>query len=307
MVVRVMKAVEIQTLLKNRGAEAPLEESSSRGPQCDVVYALFLEPRAERDPRLSSFEKLIDTAVRTCQPSPTLMHCELLVPPVPAEEGLRTQFATYIGRQSAWQTDKMDALSYYLHENAGRWRAVPIFSENAACRIREECDSEIGVQYSLLRYVTAVPPMRWLSKLVGDKRRSPAHCATLSSRVLRNSEVYVPRHPSAWYGPVTLFHELQHQAAWQSERIGAATWEGVDAETSSAMESLTRGVMEPATVHDLGDPKCLKAVQALTMKACNALLKGDAAAQRTTQQQLASALLRWSILRDLQQQSQEVI
>ena len=38
--------------------------------------------------------------------------------------------------------------------------------------------------------------------------------------------------------------------------------------------------------------KCLKVVEALTMSACNALLKGDAVSQRTTQQQLATALLR---------------
>jgi hypothetical protein len=39
-------------------------------------------------------------------------------------------------------------------------------------------------------------------------------------------------------------------------------------------------------------------VRALTMKACSALAKSDAVAQRISQQQLATALLRWVILRD---------
>jgi hypothetical protein len=66
------------------------------------------------------------------------------------------------------------------------------------------------------------------------------------------------------------------------------------------MEQLVRGVMSPDVVHGIGDAKCLEVVEALTMRTCNALLKGDAVAQRTTQQQLASALLRWTILRDLE-------
>lgn len=295
-----MKAVQIERLLKARVGEDPLEDVNQRGPSCDVVFALFLEPAAFPDPRLTTFERVIDTAVRTCQPAPALQHCELLVPPVPSDEGLRTQFATYIGRTSGWQTDKTDSASYYLAENAGRWRAVPIFQGDAARKLREECDSELGVSYSLLRYATAVPPLRWLSSLVADSRRSPAHCATLAARVLRNSGVYAPLHTSAWYGPSTLFHEIQHQASWQGDRIGAAEWQGMTSDTAESVEQLVRGVMSPETVHAIGDAKCLKAVEALTMRACNALLKGDASSQRTTQQQLASALLRWSILRDLE-------
>lgn len=294
-----MKAVGIQELLKSRAGAEGLEDVNQQGPSCDVVFALFLEPSAVSDPRWTAFERVIDTAVRTCQPAPALLHCELLMPPVPSDESLRTQFSTYIGRKSGWQTDKMDAASYYLAENAGRWRAVPIFQGGAAQKLRQECDSEIGVSYSLLRYATAVPPLRWMSSLVSDTRRAPAHCATLAARVLRNADVYVPVHRSAWYGPTTLYHELQHQASWQGDRIGAASWGGMDSDTSVAVEQLVRGIMSPDVVHDIGDAKCLKVVEALTMRACNALLKGDAVSQRTTQQQLATALLRWTILRDL--------
>lgn len=294
-----MKAVQIQDFLRTRGVGSPLEDANQQGPSCDVVFALFLEPSATQSGNLTTFERVIDTAVRTCQPSPALLHCELLVPPVPSDEGLRTQFATYIGRVSGWQTDKQDSSNYYLAENAGRWRAVPVFQSEATRKLRNECDAELGVHYSLLRYATAVPPLRWLSSFVADSRRSPAHCATLAARVLRNSEVYKPVHASAYYGPTTLFHELQHQASWQGDRIGAGDWTGMDGATAEAVEQLVRGVMSPETVQSIGDAKCLKAVEALTMRTCNALLKGDSASQRTTQQQLASALLRWTILRDL--------
>lgn len=294
-----MKAVEIEDFLKTRTAEPPLEDVNQRGPTCDVVFALFLEPPLVPNSNLSTFERVIDTAVRTCQPAPALLHCELLVPPVPSDEGLRTQFSTYIGRVSGWQTDKHDSANYYLAENAGRWRAVPVFQGDAARKLRDECDAELGVHYSLLRYATSVPPLRWLSSMVADSRRSPAHCATLAARVLRNSQVYRPVHSSAYYGPTTLFHELQHQASWQGDRIGAGEWDGMDDDTARSVEQLVRGVMSVETVQSIGDAKCIKAVEALTMRACNALLKGDAASQRTTQQQLASALLRWTILRDL--------
>lgn len=294
-----MKAVQIENFLRTRANDPPLQDMGRPDASCDVVFALFLEPAAVPDPRLSTFERVIDTAIRTCQPAPALQHCELLVPAMPVDEGLRTQFATYIGRTSGWQTDKADSESYYLAENAGRWRAVPVFHNDAARMLREECDSELGVGYSLFRYATAVPPFRWLSRLVADSRRSPAHCATLAARVLGNSSVYKPVHPSAWYGPTTLFHELQLQASRHGSRIGAAEWAGMDGDTAASVEQLVRGIMAPETINEIGDVKCFTAVQALTMRACNALLKGDAASQRMTQQQLATALLRWTILRDV--------
>lgn len=289
----------IGTLLKERASTSGTEESDT--PTCDVAYALFLEPRSEPDPRWTTLECCIDQAVRFFQPTPALAHCELLMPPVPSAEGMRTQFATYFGRQSGWQTDKEDGYNYYLVENAGRWRAVPVFNVNASGRLRDECDMELGVQYSLLRYATAVAPLRALSSLVPDKRRSPAHCATLTARVLRNAQVYLPVHTSAYYGPTTLYSELSHQAAWRGERMGAAEWGGMPLHTATHVDALLRGVMAPRTVHEVGEKGCLEAVHALTMRACNALIKSDTVAQRTTQQQLATALLRWVILRGLEE------
>jgi len=294
------RANEIHNILKAHAGSESERTPESSPAACDVVYAVFLEPAPARDPRWSSLECAIDTAVRLFQPTPTFAHCELLVPPVPADEGLRTNFATYFGRKSAWQTDKLDSYSYYLVENAGRWRAVPIFQANAGAKLRNEADMELGVEYSLSRYLSAVPPGRWLAGMVADRRRSPAHCATLTARVLRNSAVYSPAHTSAWYGPSTLYQELTHVATWKAERMGAAAWEGMPLQTAHHVESLLRGVMASETVHEVGDHGCMEAVRALTMRACNALVRSDDVTQRLTQQQLATALLRWVVLRGLE-------
>lgn len=296
-----LRATQISDLLKSRPTGASVEEQASLGPPtCDVVYGLFLEPRPEADPRWTGVEYMIDQAVRMFQPTPALAHCELLVPPIPSDEGLRTQFATYFGQQSAWQTDKEDGFHFYLVENANRWRAVPIFSANAAAHVRSECDMELGVQYSLARYLTATPPLRYLAKWVPDNRRSPGHCATLTARVLKNAlreTEAAPMKPSASYGPSTLYHEVCATANWKGERMGASEYTGMSIETSGHVEKLLRGVMSSETVNEVGDVGCMEAVRALTMRVCNTLSQGDSMSQRLTQQQLATALLRWVILR----------
>lgn len=290
------RGVEIENLLRSSASSARAQDAGVAGGS-DVVYAMFLEPGAGDSAQWSTLECAIDKAVRIFQPSPALAHCELLLPPAPVEEGLRTQFATYLGRSSGWQTDRADGYNYYLLQNSGRWRAVPVFQLNASEKLRRECDMEIGVGYSLARYLSAVPPGRWVANWMPDQRRSPAHCATLTARVLRNAQIYAPKHTSAWYGPSTLYHELTHQAAWQGERMGAGQWAGMPAHTAEHAEQMLRGVMDAATVQSVGDARCTDAVHALTMRACNALLRSDAVAQRTTQVQLATALLRWVLLR----------
>lgn len=288
--------IEIENVLRKSANSVPTQDAVQTVGS-DVVYALFLEPSMAGYSDWSKTECVIDKAVRLFQPSPALAHVELLVPPVPSEEGLRTQFATYLGRVSGWQTDKSDGYQYYLAQNAGRWRAVPIFQLNASDKLRRECDMELGVGYSLARYISAVPPGRWVANWVPDRRRSPAHCATLTARVLKNAQVYAPSHTSAWYGPSTLYRELTHQATWQGERMGAGQWTGMATHTAAHVEQLLRGVMDTATVQSVGDARCMDAVHSLTMRACNALLRSDGVAQRTTQIQLATALLRWVLLR----------
>ena len=149
-------------MFKDQALQKILESSAGSSTddegQCDVVYALFLEPKERREKRFSSWESALETAIEMLQPSPALLHCEILIPPIPTEEGQRTSFSTYVGRKSGWQTDKIDGCSYYLLENIGRWRAVPVFKNKAAARLRSECDNELGVDYSMTRYITG--PLR---------------------------------------------------------------------------------------------------------------------------------------------------
>ena len=154
------KDAELRDLLRMRANAAEQQQPEHTTSNADVVYALFLEPASENDQQWSTLECAIDKAVRIFQPSPALAHCELLLPPLPADEGMRTQFATYLGRKSGWQTDQQDGRDYYLLQNGGRWRAVPVFQLNATAKLRAECDTELGVDYSLARYLSAVPPGR---------------------------------------------------------------------------------------------------------------------------------------------------
>ena len=105
---------EIAALLNSRAGECMDAEAGGGGVdgQCDVAYVLFLEPT--HDPRRSAGEQCLDVAIRNFQPAPALAHCELLLPPLPAGEAERTQFATYLGKQSGWQVDRQDGFGFYL-------------------------------------------------------------------------------------------------------------------------------------------------------------------------------------------------
>lgn len=287
-------------MLKNSALQRVLETCTSSSTDQDggnVVYALFLEPNNKRKCKFSSWDSILETAIETFQPNPALMHCELLVPPVPSDDE-RISFATYIGRKSAWQTDKMDSLNYYLIENIDRWRAVPIFELNAANRVRRECDNEIGVEYSMVRYLTAFAPLRWTSKILTDTRRSPAHCATLVARVLKNSAVHELARPTASYGPSLLYNELIATATQKACSVGSAYCNRVSEKVEADLDMLLRGVMSSETIAEIGDEGCKEVVKALTSRTCSALLESEASMQRMLQKQLATALLRWSILRD---------
>tara|TARA_R110002050_G_scaffold433_4_gene2985 strand:+ start:2721 stop:3758 length:1038 start_codon:yes stop_codon:yes gene_type:complete len=278
--------------------------TSCADTRCDVVYALFLEPDDKTHPEWSWGEYMIDKAIRWGQPSPTFIHCELLIPPVPTDEGSRTQFSTYYGRKSAWQADHVDGFGYYLVQHAHRWRAVPVFANDAANRARREANMELGVNYSLSRYVTSVPPFRSIARyLVPMGRRKPAHCATLLARVLRNS---FPEgdlnETAAYYGPATLHKEIQkhagdvalRSATLQCDAGAASTFDS----TEESIHTLLRKPMCRKHVVELGDDGCMEVVRALTLRVTDAIVAGDSKSQCQTQKQLATALLRWNILRD---------
>ena len=304
-------SVQIAQLLKERSTRAqerqgePTGQSTdsnlsavqTSGETCDVSYLLFLEPAQQTDPNMSTLESCIDTAIRIFQPVPTMAHCEVLIPPVPQHESVRTQFATYIGKHSGWQTDKTDGYNYYLMHNMGRWRAVPVFATNIAQTLRHECDQELGVSYSLARYITSAKPMRFFAWALPDYRRSPAHCATLAARVLRKTVPDTLLHSAAWYGPSSLYLELCEAAKEQATRMGVAGSPTPPQHTISSIECLLRGQMTRDNIESLGDDNCMDATRALTLRVCSDLVQGDVSAQRISQKQLASALLRWVLLR----------
>jgi len=297
-----LRSDEITALLNARVGERLDGEGEADGlnSPSDVAYALFLEPPTQPDPRWGPGEQCIDFAVKTFQPYPALAHCELLLPPLPLSEADRTQFATYLGRCSAWQLDRQDGYSFYLLEHGSRWRAVPVLAENAASRIREEADLELGVEYSLARYLTSTRALRWISKWVGETRRAPGHCANLVSRVLKNGLAGsgIPKNNSNFYGPSSLYTELCATARSCALKMGATQVAEVPEETAAVVHQLLRAPMTAEVVQKTGDQACMEAVRALTMRSLSALAGGDETAQRLTQQQLATALLRWVLLRE---------
>lgn len=259
----------------------------------DVVFALFLEPHASEDAHVapSLFDRALSFAVANLQPSPVMAHVELVVPPPPTTDG-PINFATYIGARSGWNVDTKSNHQYYLSVTAGKWRAVPVFGTHAARLVREACDESCDVPYSLFRYVTATRPVRFFADMVPDGPRSPAHCATLTARVLRRALGAALDHRGAYYGPATLYAELcrdlaERNIAPDSTSVGAATQQGVT--------TLLQGTI-PDVAH-MTDAMMLPAIRALTLKAAAAEGAGDSAAQRITQKQLATALLKWSLVK----------
>lgn len=283
-----LKSDGILRLLQAK-AKASLVDGSG-----DVVYVVFLEPHSPPSgaPPPSLREELITCAVRNLQQRPVMVHAELVVPCAP-NAAQPIHFATYIGERSGWQHDRRKNTDYYLIDNANLWRAVPVFGKQAARLVRQTCSESIGVPYSMMRYVTATWPFRKLSGLVPDRPQSPAHCATLTARILRRSVGACAKHSSAWYGPSSLYAELQQDLVDQG--ISPQTTL-MDTETADSVERILRS--DDHDTRALGDERSLNAIRALTLKAAAAAAHGDATSQMLTQKQLAVALFRWGVLRD---------
>lgn len=297
---------EITALLRAKAFQGDDEVeggSAALKTSCDVSYAIFLEPRESADPNWGVGEWLADEAIRRFSPDPVLAHCELVAPPIPNSSGGRVHFATYMGRAGAdWQNmrSKDDGISFYLIENGSRWRALPIFGPNAAQKVREAAQSNLHSPYSIGMYVTSARPMRALSGMWSDEPGHMGHCATITSRVLKEAGIGTGlHHCSAWYSPSSLYNDL-------STSVGSQLAEGErDALTSvtptkctQTIETLLHAPMSYATVRELGDTACVDAVRALTLKVCAAAESGDPVASRIAQKQLGTALLRWVLLRE---------
>lgn len=281
-----MGAVSSDAIRKLVEAQSQLEQDDGSG---DVVFALFLEPH-EVD-NTGVFNRLVDFVVNNFQPSPVLVHVELVVPCSPSS-AQPVNFATYIGSRSGWQTNRVKNASYYLSNTANKWRAVPVFGKHAARHVRAACERSKGVEYSLLRYVTAAWGVRKLAAFMPDGPRNAAHCATLAARCLKSGVSGILRHPSSWYGPSSLYCELCIDL--RSRSIVPDTT-NVGEDVSLYVDCLLRRRDED--VSSMTNAAFTAAIRALTLKASAAESSADPAMAVLTQKQLANALFRWSVLK----------
>lgn len=265
--------------------DASFLRSSTPRPDEDYVFMLAVEggpPRSE----WTFGERILDVLVKNFQPAPALTHVELFVPPEGKSD--ETNFATYIGREAGWGSSEPDTDFYVGGRNS--WRAFPVRASQLGVRARRACENERGAPYSFGRYLTSTLPLRVFASLLSSSAKAPAHCATLSARVLKAAGVALPR-SAAWYSPSTLWLELSRPSrvelmlAAESPRVGAT----VEAEAALAyVETLLRG--SDAAVRAMTDRQCRTAIAALQQRL---LAEDDDVVRVVYERQLARGLLRW--------------
>ena len=213
-----LKSDEITALLRQQqGALVEADGACTAPSNCDVVYALFLEPHSSESAPTSRMELAIERLIESFTAAPSLVHVELLVPPIPNSGGGKVNFATYLSPpyKAEWQgADVDESVNYYLVTNGARWRALPVFLPHAVEAVRSAADANVDAPYSVPRYATSAKPFRRLAWLLPDADKAPGHCATLTARVLRRSGATdaVPR-SSAWYSPSSLYTTLVAHAS----------------------------------------------------------------------------------------------
>lgn len=271
-------------------------ESSEQLPHTDdedVIFLLGLEPSVP-NADWSTSETILDSLVKAFQPAPIFTHVELFLPPSSKES--EVTFATYLGKHAGWGSSFSDSPKFYIG-GTHSWRAIPVRAKSIASTARLACASEEGAPYSLMRYLTSVPPGRALAAILPNTPRSPGHCATISTRVLQRSGVHFPQSP-AWYSPSTLYIELskptrtkryarddndQHhvRSLVETERI------------AQSVEAILRGSDDRVRCLTLED--CKIAVDHLQKQviAQRALEIPDPVREAALERNLAKALLRW--------------
>jgi len=286
------------------GVPMPPEPSSVRR-SCDVGYVIFLEPPDEDNPGWSTVEWLADRAIRMFSPTPTMAHVELVIPPIPDSDGGKVHFATYLGAAGAnWQNSaeqRAEGIEFYLVANGARWRCIPVFAPAVADSLRSACDANLHAPYSIGMYPTSARPLRKLAWLWGDAPKHMGHCATITTRVLKEAGAgYALPHASAWYCPSSLYTALNTSLSTRLDENERSNLNTVEPEVcQQTIESLLRGQLSYKTVRDLGDARCVDAIRALTMRVVAAAdrVEEDPNTARVAQKELASAVLRWVLLR----------
>jgi len=302
-----LQSKELKNLLRNQQLPKQQEHCNSNNivdsslkPTCDVGFVLFLEPTEKDDPNWTNMEYIADRVIRTFSPRPTMSHVELVVPPIPDSGGGRVHFATYLGAEGAdWQNRldrRSEGIDFYLISNGSRWRCIPVFAPNVAESLRNACDSNIHSPYSLSMYPTSARPLRHFAWIWSDTPKHMGHCATITSRVLKQAGAgYALSRPSPWYCPSSLYSELKNSLPKRLDERERASLDTTDLESClEAIELLVRGQLSVEVVRNLGDSRCIDAIRVLTMRVVETSTTEN---HRIAQKELASAVLRWVLLR----------
>ena len=261
----------------------------------DTVFLIGMEA-GPASSEWSVQETILDTLVKAFQPSPVLTHVELFIPPG-CEKESEVTFATYVGRHAGWGASFPDSRDFYTG-GVHSWRAIPVRASKIVQMVRMACKAEEGAPYSLLRYLTSVPPARAVASILTDKPHSPGHCATISTRILRRSGVHFPQ-SSAWYSPSTLYIELSKPSRAESYAREDETENHIKSlveteRTMTAVETLLRGSDDSVEAMIISD--CQIAVDHLQKQVVTQRAMGiaDTVREAVLERNLARALLRWA-------------
>ena len=276
-------------------------------PPGDTIYLLGLEADAP-EKTWTFFEVALDALVQASQPAPSLTHVEVVIPPHRSDEN-HIHFATYLGNTSGWNSRYSDQASFYLNRNLSSWRAIPIHAPNAAQNMRNECSaSHVGTPYGspwvLFKYPFSVPPLRSVASLLNDDPQTSAHCASLAARCLRRAIPSVNlTNSSPWYGPSTLYLEMSRRSRMQQYKKVQEDMATIRSDVEIEEESKSAHTLlfeSDDRVRGMTLVECRKGVEHLSNRAVEACATGDEAIQRLTQNQLAKALLRWTLVQHIQ-------
>ena len=289
----------------------------------EFAWIMFKQPHKSAEPRAISM-KVIDYLIQMSQPWPALDHVENFVLPskhahsTPKVDQASTydddcHFALYLGNKAKFGSEMGDSplnaydanRKFYLEgtESQRKWLAIPIVACDASNRVKEQCIKHHDTPYAsasrLFNYPFSAPPLRTFAGYIDDSTKAPAHCASLTARILNASKVVDPlldRSPS-WFGPSTLYLELTKRSRMQRahEKIEAYNTVKSTGETETVAENvkhLTSG--SDQNINSMDTKKAIDALECLSKEVIKAFVDDDVTKQTELQQDLALALFNFS-------------
>ena len=306
-----------EALSKSGVIDVKTEDRSPSKPDMDSVerkqhigFALFLESH--------SGESVLGQAVRHFQPSPAFSHVELIMPPDRLTDSAKgtemfSMFATYIYKKAGFSGSFRNPGDFYIHgPNGGHWRAIPIVFDDAVERLRAECHNHVDTLYPSLapfvfNYALSVPPGRSFASWIKEDRKEPAHCGSLTARIIERAipETQLPYAP-AYYGPSTLYLELTRKCRCEKAFKDLASFEPIKSipeqeEERRWEEAGIAGLLGEIPMDELDTLKyeeCIAAARALSKDVIISHVSGDATEARANEKKLAKVLLNWLVVRN---------